>query len=111
MPLHVFLSLGALAGYSCSFLTYTWKVQADPEEMIRDHARKQEEGFGPFYYYRAEILENAFAAIDVDASGMNAIEIERSLLPERIDAVSAYDALGNGERIGHTVAILKSELK
>ncbi len=68
-------------------------------------------GFGPFYYYRAEILENAFAAIDVDASGMNAIEIERSLLPERIDAVSAYDALGNGERIGHTVAILKSELK
>jgi methylase of polypeptide subunit release factors len=111
VPLHVFLSLGALAGYSCSFLTYTWKVQADPEEMIRDHARKQKEGFGPFYYYRAEILENAFAAIDVDASGMNAIEIERSLLPERIDAVSAYDALGNGERIGHTVAILKSELK
>ena len=111
IPLHVFLSLGTLAGYSSSFLTYTWKVQADPDEVIYDHALKQKEGFGPFYFYRADILEKTFASIDIETSGENAIEIERSLLPERLDAVSAYDALKNGERIGHTVVVLKSELR
>jgi methylase of polypeptide subunit release factors len=111
VPLHVFLSLGTLAGYFPSFLTYTWKVQADPKEMIRDHAQKQREGFGPFYFYCAEILERTFASVDIAASGRNALEIERSLLPERFDAISAYEALEKGERIGHTVAVLKSELK
>jgi methylase of polypeptide subunit release factors len=111
IPLEVFLSLGALAGYSSSFLTYTWKVQADPDEVIHDHALKQKEGFGPFYFYRAESLENTFASIEIETSGENAVEIERLLLPERLDAVRAYDALKRGERIGHAVAVLKSELR
>jgi predicted O-methyltransferase YrrM len=110
VPLQVFLSLGTLAGYSPSFLTYTWKVQTDPKEVIPEYARKQREGFGPFYFYRAEILRKTFAAIDISTSGENAFEIERSLLPERFDAVSAYEALEKGEKIGHTVAVLKSEL-
>jgi hypothetical protein len=109
VPLRVLLSLGSLAGCASSILTYTWKVQADPEEMIRDHARKQEEGYGPFYFYRAEFLRNAFAAIDFCDSGKNALEIERSLLSERIDAAGAWEALKRGEPIGHTVAVLKSE--
>jgi hypothetical protein len=110
VPLQVFLSLGTLASYSPSFLTYTWKVQADPKEVISEYARKQREGFGPFYFYRAEILQKTFAAIDISTSGENAFEIERSLLPERFDAVSACEALEKGEKIGHTVAVLKSEL-
>jgi len=33
------------------------------------------------------------------------------LQPARLDAVSAYELLLQGERIGHTVAVLESELK
>jgi methylase of polypeptide subunit release factors len=111
VPLHILLSLGILAGYSTSFLIYTWKNQADPEEVIRDHALKQNEGFGPFYFYRSEVLEKTFSSIDIRTSGREALEIERLLWPERLDAVSAYAALKKGERIGHTVAVLKSELR
>jgi len=111
VPLEVFLSLGTLAGYVSSFLAYTWKVQADPEEMVRDHAQKQREGFGPFYFYRAEILEKTFASVDIATSGSNALEIERALVAERFDAIEAYEALKRGVKIGHAVAVLKSELK
>jgi hypothetical protein len=110
VPLQTFLALGNLAGYSSSFLTYTWKVQADPEEVIGDHAKKQKEGFGPFYFYRADVLKKTFAPVDIATSGQNALAIERSLLPARLDAVSAYKAFKNGQKIGHTVAVLKSEL-
>jgi hypothetical protein len=111
VPLEVFLSLGRLAGYASSFLAYTWKVQADPKEIIRDHAQKQKEGFGPFHFYRAEVLKKTFAAVDLADAGARALEIERSLQPARLDAASAYELLLRGERIGHTVAVLQSELK
>ena len=111
VPLEVFLALGKLAGYSSSFLTYTWKVQADPKEVIRDHAQKQKEGFGPFHFYRADVLEKTFAYVDLGVSGSRALQIERSLQPARLDAASAYELLLGGERIGHTVAVLQSELK
>lgn len=111
LPLQVFLSLGELAGYVSSFLTYTWKVQGDPEEVIRDHAKSQQSGFGPFYFYRAEVLQKTFARVNLAESGEKALEIEHSLVPERLDAASAYAAFQNGERIGHTVAFLKSEVK
>jgi len=111
VPLKVFLELAAAAGYSASFHTFTWKVQADPLVVIRDHARKQQEGFGPFYFYRATVLEKTFANVNVSSSGPEAFEIEKSLLPERLDSAIACAALQKGERIGHTVAVLKSELK
>jgi methylase of polypeptide subunit release factors len=111
VPLEVFLALGKLAGYSSSFLTYTWKVQADPNEVIRDHAQKEKEGFGPFHFYRADVLEKTFASVDLGTSGAKALEIERSLQSARLDATSAYELLLRGERIGHTVAVLQSELK
>lgn len=110
VPLHVFLSLGQLAGYVSSFLTYTWKVQADPLEVIRDHAQKQKEGFGPFYFYRAEVLQKTFGSMDIADSGARALEIEHALEPDRLDAGTAYQAHLNGERIGHTVAVLQSVL-
>jgi hypothetical protein len=56
------------------------------------------------------VLEKTFASIDISVSGKNALEIEWSLLPKRLDAINAYEALKKGERIGHTVAVLKSEL-
>lgn len=111
VPLGTLLSLSQLAGYRASFLTYSWKVQADPEEIIRDHAAKQKEGFGPFYFYRAEVLRKVFSSIDLAISGRDALEIEKALLPHRLDAVTAYEAFRRGEQIGHTVAVLKSETK
>jgi hypothetical protein len=111
VPLYVLLSLGTLTGTVSSIFMYTWKVQADPKEIIYDHARKEEEGFGPFYFYRAEVLERVFSSIDLADSGKNALEIERSLLSERLDAGSAYNAWEKGEKIGHTVAVLKFELR
>ena len=111
VPLEVFVSLGKLAGYSPSLLTYTWKVQAVPDEVIPDHAQKQKEGFGPFHFYLAETLEETFGSVDPAKSGTEAMEIERFLRAARLDAVAANEALRRGARIGHTVAVLQSELR
>ncbi len=111
VPLKVFLSLGSLAGHASSFQLFTWKVQADPEDIIRNHAGKQKEGFGPFYFYHAETLRKVFATIDPQTSGEHALDIEQLLWPERLDAVAAYQALKDGATIGHTVAVLRSERK
>ena len=108
VPLDIFLSLAKLAGYVPSFLTYTWKIQADPLEVISNHAQKQKQGYGPFYFYRADVLREAFATVDVETSGKNALDIERTLASERLDAVHAYAAFQKGVTIGHTVAVLKS---
>ncbi|MDD5348972.1 MAG: hypothetical protein PHQ12_02055 [Chthoniobacteraceae bacterium] len=110
MPLEVFLRLGELAGCRSSFLTYTWKVQGDPGEVIRDHAASQAKGFGPFHFYRAEVLKKTFAAVKPEESGARALEIEQELLPKRLDAASAFAAFQKGEKIGHTVAMLQSVL-
>ncbi len=108
VPLDVFLALGKLAGYTPSILTYGWKVQGDPE-LIRDYSHNQSSGFGPFYFYRAEVLQKAFAGVDAAEAGRNALEIERSLQTRRMDPLTAYAAFENGERIAHTVAVLKCE--
>ena len=110
VPLEVFLSLGKLAGYTPSILTFGWKVQGDPE-LIRDYAHNQSSGFGPFYFYRAEVLQEVFAKLDPAYSGRNALEIERSLQTRRMDPVTAYAAFEHGERIAHTVAVLQCELE
>jgi hypothetical protein len=110
VPLDFFLSLGELAGYTPSILTYGWKVQGDPE-LISEYGHNQSSGFGPFYFYRAEVLQKAFAGLDAAATGRNALEIERSLQTRRMDPVTAYAAFEDGERIAHTVAVLQCELK
>ncbi len=110
VPLDVFLSLGKLAGYTPSILTYGWKVQGDPE-LIKDYGQNQSNGFGPFYFYRAEVLQRAFAGLNAADTGRSALEIERSLQTRRMDPVTAYAAFQDGERIAHTVAVLQCELK
>lgn len=108
VPLEAFLRMGDAAGLSSSFLTYTWKVQAEGESVIRDLARRQRQGLGPFHFYRAEALRRRFAAVDLATSGARALEIERSLAPERLDAELAWEAYQAGEAIGHTAVALRS---
>jgi methylase of polypeptide subunit release factors len=109
VPLQVFLSLGELAGFSSSILTYGWKVQ-DDASLIHAYAQHQKDGYGPFHYYRADELQSVFSAIDPATSGTEALRIERELQPLQLDPTAAIRAHEAGERIGHAVAVLESRL-
>ena len=111
VPLSAFIKLGELAGLSSEIFTYSWKVQAEPEDVISGYAAQEKAGLGPFRFYRASDLQKAFASISVKESGKNAFEIEKSLESSKLTAKEAYEAFLKGEVIGHTVAVLKSSLK
>lgn len=111
VPLSAFIKLGELAGLSSEIFTYSWKVQAEPEDVISGYAAQEKAGLGPFRFYRASDLQKAFADISVKESGKNAFEIEKSLESSKLTAKEAYEAFLKGEVIGHTVAVLKSSAK
>jgi len=111
VPLSAFIKLGELAGLSSEIFTYSWKVQAEPEDVISGYAAQEKAGLGPFRFYRASDLQKAFANISVKESGKNAFEIEKSLESSKLTAKDAYEAFRKGEVIGHTVAVLKSSVK
>ena len=111
VPLSAFIKLGELAGLSSEIFTYSWKVQAEPEDVISGYAAQEKAGLGPFRFYRAADLQKAFASISVKESGKNAFEIEKSLESSKLTAKEAYEAFQKGEVIGHTVAVLKSSMK
>lgn len=109
LPLSVLADMATAAGYRPSFLTYWWKVQADPDDVIGSYAQWQRQGLGPFHFYPAETLEAAFAGLTLEQAGRDAFAIERDLRGKSLDAVAAWEAHQRGERIGHTVAVLHSE--
>lgn len=111
VPLSAFIKLGELAGLKSEIFTYSWKVQAEPEDVISGYAAQEKAGLGPFRFYRASDLQKAFADISVKESGKNAFEIEKSLESSKLTAKEAYEAFLKGEVIGHTVAVLKSSVK
>ncbi|WP_290764478.1 50S ribosomal protein L11 methyltransferase [Fibrobacter sp. UBA4297] len=111
VPLSAFIKLGELAGFHSEIFTYSWKVQAEPEDVISGYAAQEKAGLGPFRFYRVEDLQKAFANVSVKDSGSRAFEIEKSLDSVKLSATAAYEAFKKGEVIGHTVAVLKSSLK
>ena len=111
VPLNAFIKLGELAGLHSEIFTYSWKVQAEPEDVISGYAAQEKTGLGPFRFYRAEDLQKAFANVSVKDSGSQALEIEKALDSVKLTATAAYEAFKKGEVIGHTVAVLKSSLK
>ena len=111
VPLNAFIKLGELAGLRSEIFTYSWKVQAEPEDVISGYAAQEKASIGPFRFYRAEDLQKAFANISVKDSGKRAFEIEKALDSVKLTATAAYEAFKKGEVIGHTVAVLKSSLK
>ena len=108
VPLSAFIKLGELAGFTSEIFTYSWKVQAEPEDVISGYAIQEKAGLGPFQFYRAKDLQKAFASLSVKESGLRAFEIEKELEPLKLSATNAYEAFKKGETIGHTVAVLKS---
>ena len=111
VPLSAFIKLGELAGLHSEIFTYSWKVQAEPEDVISGYAAQEKAGLGPFRFYRAEDLQKAFANISVKDSGKRAFEIEKTLDSVKLTATAAYEAFKKGEVIGHTVAVLKSSVE
>ena len=61
VPLSAFIKLGELAGFRSEIFTYSWKVQAEPEDVISGYAAQEKAGLGPFRFYRAEDLQKAFS--------------------------------------------------
>ena len=111
VPLSAFIKLGELAGLKSEIFTYSWKVQAEPEDVISGYAAQEKAGLGPFRFYRTSDLQKAFASVTVKESGSRAFEIEKSLESSKLTATEAYKAFKQGETIGHTVAVLKSSTR
>lgn len=111
VPLESFIKFGKDAGYLSEILLYKWKIQADAGEVIRDYAQKEKQGFGPFFFYDASVLEDHFNSLKKYISGSDALEIENSLIKKRLDATTAFNELIKGKTIGHTVAVMSSKVK
>lgn len=63
IPLDAIVRLGRETGYTSEILTYTWKVQSEPEEVIGGYAQWEQGGRGPFHFYPASVLAETFGSI------------------------------------------------
>ncbi|KAJ7871413.1 hypothetical protein B0H14DRAFT_2345199 [Mycena olivaceomarginata] len=105
----ILLEMAVEAGYSAKILTYTWKIQSEPEEVIGGYKKNQEDGLGPFYFYPVSVLEKNFGCMTPAEAGSKAKQIEATLYQHRADAAVAYDLHANGLIMGHTVVIVQSK--
>lgn len=110
LPLRVLTEMAEAAGHAPSVLAFWWKAQADADEVIASYAQWQKQGVS-FHFYPVEVLEAAFAGLDLEQAGRDALSIERDLRSYQLDAAQAWRLHRNGRRIGHTVAALLSEPK
>ncbi|MFI9328693.1 class I SAM-dependent methyltransferase [Kitasatospora sp. NPDC052868] len=108
IPISEILALSGAAGYNGSVLTYTWKVQSEPHEVVGGFARWEREGLGPFHFYPVSVLREAFEGLSPAAAGARALQIESELAPYEIAAVDALALVESGEKVGHTVTVLDS---
>ncbi|MFE2425072.1 class I SAM-dependent methyltransferase [Streptomyces hokutonensis] len=108
VPLPEALAMSRAAGYNSSILTYTWKVQSEPDEVVGGYARWEREGLGPFHFYPVGLLRSTFQGVSAATAGAQALEIEEALAPHSIPASDALALVEKGEEVGHTVVILDS---
>lgn len=112
MPLEKLLDLQKLRGFTPSILTYTWKIQSEPEDVVGSYARWQRErSCGPFHFYRVEDLQRVFNNVSPRSAALNALEIQETLRPHEIDAETALSLVHKGVPLGHTVVVLDSAIK
>jgi SAM-dependent methyltransferase len=108
VPLSEIMALSGAAGYNGTILTYTWKVQSEPADVVGGYAQWEREGLGPFHFYPVGVLRDAFEGLSPAAAGAQALKLEASLAPFEMSALQALSLVERGERVGHTVAILDS---
>ncbi|KAF8915403.1 hypothetical protein CPB85DRAFT_1294289 [Mucidula mucida] len=102
VPISNMITMSESAGYNPDVLTYTWKIQSEPEEVM---------GLGPFYFYPADVLEETFKDRSPAMSTKEALQLEDVLCPHRLDAVEAYEKHKAGELVvAHTVVCIRSKM-
>ncbi|MCL2897143.1 hypothetical protein [Brenneria tiliae] len=111
IPLETILRLAGETGYDGRILTYTWKIQSEPEEVIGGYAQWENQGLGPFHFYPIHVLDDTFNNISPAEAGQRAIEIEASLKSYQLNATTALAEYQKGMSFGHTVAVLESRKK
>jgi hypothetical protein len=101
--------LATAASHAGRLLTYGWKKQAGPEESIPGYVAMEREGLGPFHFYRVADVSAAFAGLDPEQAGSEALAIEADLAAKRLTAGEALALRRSGSEIAHTVVALLSE--
>jgi len=96
------------AGYWPRILTYHWKVQSEPGEVIVGYAAQQRKGFGPFFFCPIEDLQSAFARFSPSVAALEAYMIEQRLSTKRVDAETAERLYQDGHSLGHTVVVIEA---
>jgi methylase of polypeptide subunit release factors len=109
IPLAVYREMAHHAGHRAEIYTFSWKIQAEAEDVIFGHAEQQRAGFGPFHFYRVEDLREAFAGVSLADSGAIAFDIEDRLAARALDPFQAWATFLRGEQVGHTCVALRSQ--
>ncbi|PYI13888.1 hypothetical protein BO99DRAFT_371346 [Aspergillus violaceofuscus CBS 115571] len=111
VPVAKMLALADAAGYAGRTLSMSWKEQSEPDSVIGGYATQQQKGLGPFYFYRTTTLRRVFHGRTPAGAALWALQIERELLPERIDAITALKLHHEGVELGHPVVVMASVLR
>lgn len=102
------VGMATAAGVAAQVHTYTWKEQSEPEDVIGGYVHHQKKGLGPFHWYPVEFLKKVFQDLSAAEAGAKAYQIEAKLEAHKLDAVAAYNAYKRGEKVGHTVVVIRS---
>ncbi|OUM62984.1 hypothetical protein PIROE2DRAFT_10559 [Piromyces sp. E2] len=97
-------------GVKIEVLFYNWNIQTSFYSVVNKYATQEEQGYGPFIFYRENDLKKAFEGISDEESGKKAREIEKSLEDKRLTATEALKLLKQGENIGYTITIIKTSI-
>jgi len=97
-------------GIKIDILFYNWNIQTSFYNVVNTYAKQEEQGYGPFIFYRENDLKEAFKGISEEESGKKALDIEKSLADKRLTATEALKLLKQGENIGYTITILKTSV-
>jgi methylase of polypeptide subunit release factors len=107
-PLSTVLALPQTAGLDSRLLLYTWKIQADAQEVVQGYAAHQQRGGGPFYFHRVDTLQQAFGSRSTVTTVDEALDLEEALKADAVDAAAALELLGADIPLGHTIAVIEA---
>jgi len=111
IPIDTITNIGKyIDGVKTEVLFYNWNIQTSFYNVADTYAKQEEQGNGPYIFYREKDLKEAFEGISDDESGKKARDIEKSLENKRLTATEALQILKQGENIGYTIVILKSSI-
>ncbi|ORY37322.1 hypothetical protein LY90DRAFT_511253 [Neocallimastix californiae] len=97
-------------GVKIDILYYNWNIQTSFYSVINTYAKQEEQGYGPFIFYKENDLKKAFEGVNDNESGKKALDIEKSLVDKRLTATEALKLLNQGENVGYTITILKTTI-